>query len=467
MSGFYLVKVVPGAKEGDPAVEAPMPGFSTFDDGPTAAKMAKELTKLHGFKVQPRRIAQAPDWRARERERFASNFYKGKTMPKGWTLPEVADHFPIVENGQIKFFESDANGILDRRTGMNPGRYIERFHKGAIGQEDAKKLIALIDLEGVLFLATTREEVKQVYEAGPQSCMSGNRPEWKGFPCRPPEVYAAGDLAVAYLKNKQGQVSARAVCWPEKKVYGRLYGDSARLERAFRDDGYKPLNRGEQSFDGAKLLKIAIPGKPNQYVMPYFDDIQIAVDAGDHFLCDRNENIDVGRGTKTPKVDSYIPGGHGGGGASELMRWCPRAKAFDRDSNFQTLKGTNERWSKVALERYAFRCEKTGDWYPVEQRVKIETGEYWSQEAFDEHGFTCAFTKTKWPKSKMVEFEGQPTSKWHKLRLEAAKRLEDSQKVSATKAAAVEKAEEVVKKRRAKKPVPVVEDAAVAAAARW
>ncbi|WLC11845.1 hypothetical protein [Bradyrhizobium elkanii] len=54
---FYLVRLEP---DGAGAMkDVPIPDYGPYDKGSEAAKAAKTLTEERGYKVQPRRMAQA------------------------------------------------------------------------------------------------------------------------------------------------------------------------------------------------------------------------------------------------------------------------------------------------------------------------------------------------------------------------------------------------------------------------
>src|SRR5688572_12546112 len=65
---FFLVRLEPDPNGGDKMLDVPIPDYGPYEKGPEAAKAAKDLTTLRGYKVQPRRIHQAPDWRARQQD---------------------------------------------------------------------------------------------------------------------------------------------------------------------------------------------------------------------------------------------------------------------------------------------------------------------------------------------------------------------------------------------------------------
>jgi hypothetical protein len=188
-------------------------------------------------------------------------------------------HISLDDPTMIAFTPDAAKGEAGRQTRMKPGRYLNRFFP----ELGAKRIAFMAEwwvsgqrpavaLEGAMALATTGDEIVSVYEADVDSCMQGED-------CV--RVYAAGDLAVAYWTDGEGEVTARALCWPEKGVYGRVYpspddeneGDErafgTALLQAMEAKGWTSARLRGQGFNGARLLKVC--ADDGGYVMPYLD----------------------------------------------------------------------------------------------------------------------------------------------------------------------------------------------------
>jgi hypothetical protein len=391
---FFLVRLEPDGNGG--MTDVPIPDFGPYDKGSEAAKFAKALSETLGFKVQPRRISQAPDWRARQAKRLADGTLE--PLPAKWDLPPIQDHFAHLDPkdpSKIAFTENEELGIIDRVTSVTPGRYISRYYEN-IDDANRRRLIAAIDLNGEIFFARTREEIATVYIEGPESCMDGQH-DFPGMDDTwPTEPYAGGDLAVAYTMNARGRIQSRALCWPEKKLFGRCYGAVESMIAAMTAEGYEYIRATDSTFpDGAKILKIKHPSKKNFYIMPYFDDINAVVDKGDHF--------ETFNGNCNEPGMKYISCG-GSGGHSELYRVCPKLRSGRPDHTFKLVHGVNEEWSKSAIESYAFTCSATEKLYPSEYAVRMATpGIVWNRDYFDEHGAHCDVTRKNHPKKEMVK----------------------------------------------------------------
>jgi hypothetical protein len=75
---------------------------------------------------------------------------------------------------------------------------------------------------------------------------------------------------VAYItadNQADGHIKARAVCWPERKVYVRVYGDVEQMQRAMTDLGY---TQTERALVGARIRRIE-DENGNGHIIPYVD----------------------------------------------------------------------------------------------------------------------------------------------------------------------------------------------------
>ena len=201
-------------------------------------------------------------------------------------------HISETDPTQIAFVVDLQKGARWIFTRMKPGRYLKKYYPGLTPKQI--EYYARWWLKGeqpelgegfTLAFASTPEEIVHVYAHGPDSCMA-NQDYVK--------VYGAGDLAVAYLtysNESEAIICARVLCWPEKKVYSRVYAcdvadhaaDSSadELIRRLHADGFEADElRNTRGLNGARLLKIAHDGS---WVMPYID--HYAVDnRGEHFV---------------------------------------------------------------------------------------------------------------------------------------------------------------------------------------
>lgn len=266
------------------------PGCRLFAT-PFQAESAMREACGSAVKVYDRAYSDTPDvyrhtvrpatWQERERALFDTHVY---TCPvwegERWWMnrpQEVVEHYTHVsldDPSMVAFTASADHGERDRQTRMKPGKYLKRF----FGDVLSDKRIAFyaewfatgskpsVDFEGTFGLATTGDEIKEVYAGRISSCMEGED-------CV--RVYAAGDLAIAYWTDPCGNYVARALCWPEKQIYGRIYPEprdenaGVALRQAMAAKGWKDENVSDGGFNGARILKI--DGDCGGWVMPYID----------------------------------------------------------------------------------------------------------------------------------------------------------------------------------------------------
>ncbi|SHH04338.1 hypothetical protein [Bradyrhizobium erythrophlei] len=424
---FFLVRLQPD--DAGQMVDVPIPDYGPYDKGSEAAKVAKTLSDQLGYKVQPRRMSQAGDWRERQATRLTDGTLI--KLPAAWDLPPIKDHFahldPVKRPGMICFTENDELGVIDRVTVLTPGRYIGRFYETEEKMDDARrrKLIALVDPSGELLYARTPEEITKVYMEGPSSCMDGSHAcEFEKLPCWPTAVYGAGDLVLAYTVNNKGRIQSRCLIWPEKKLYGRIYGDVQRMQKQLEDEGYT-TERERHDADGngahlvgARLMKV-LYSDGRYTVLPYFDDIGLVVDGGDVWIS--VEETPAGSSETHP--DFAYSGSTVG--YSHINSWCPKLLGYYEKYTFQFVKGANERWSRRAVDSYAFNCRETGEVWTMEHRVRLHDGDSVCQEWFDANGAVCEGSGLNVRKKDLVEYEGKRVSRSYKAQQERRKANED------------------------------------------
>jgi hypothetical protein len=365
-----------------------------FTNGREAAEAAGKARDDTGRRFQPRRAAEtvAVDWRARERARFADGTYQPLPvcLTQHWLWadnPQIhADHFAHVsteDGAKIAFTESDERGIADRQTSMTIGRYLTRYFSEHASAETIRTIATLFASEyeklDVRF-ARTPDEIEHVYVNGPRSCMSH---EGSAFAARvhPARVYGAGDLAIVYLQLADESITARALVWPEHKVYARIYGDECRLERLLVAEGY--TEGDNHDFEGAKVLKIEYN---SGYVMPYLDVCGGVDHSGSHFTLARHGDIDC-------QTTNGVVGDH--------YATCDHC-----DDNIEHEDGANsvdgETWCDHCTENHTFYCDYHGERFSGDDYVLMHNGECWSADAFSNHGATCEATDQNLPEDQCV-----------------------------------------------------------------
>lgn len=262
------------------------------------------------------------DWERRESSRFDDGTYKRPVWARDrffldYDIGQHYVHVSTEDPTMIAFTEDAAKGAADRQTRMKPGKYLTKFFGAsektgyiAAGPYEgdrpklSKQQIAYYaewfakgerpklfeDLE--LKFATTPLDIARAYKEGVRSCMGGSEGgrSFKTIKDHPTRVYGAGDLHLAYFEDKEGRIRARAICWPEKKTFGRCYpapqnwtsdgfGSEAEaqecqdeLRQRLRDMGYTDIGERSSALEGARLLRIPVKDTAGFFVMPYLDN---------------------------------------------------------------------------------------------------------------------------------------------------------------------------------------------------
>lgn len=165
------------------------------------------------------------------------------------------------------------------------GRYLRKFYDNVLSDGDIRSWSTKLAIESgdiEILYAADPDEIEHVYTHGPNSCMSRDADYYKAkiHPCR---IYGAGDLAVAYLKNKNGRIISRSVCWPEKRVFSSIYGDGGNYDDVLRN--HLTLEKGwsqdHYGLNGAKCLKIDYK---KGFVAPYIDGMLGLKVHSDHLI---------------------------------------------------------------------------------------------------------------------------------------------------------------------------------------
>lgn len=423
-----------------------------YATGQEAAQAAQAATASTGAKHQPRRVVIEVDWRARERQRMSDGTYIA--MPECWATqywwrlyvtegtrswqyiydenecpvlddhgchreelfehkPKFADHFPhpsTAKDGMIAFTEDDDKGRQDRQTRLTPGRYLTRYFSDVLSTSDIAKLAALYrahfeDIE--LKVTQDADEVERVYVNGPTSCMSKDATHYDGSE-HPARVYAGPDLGVAYIETDACGITARAVVWPKRMRYGRVYGDETRLARLLQAAGY-----ASGSLSGARVQLIEDENDCDYLVMPFVDYVDGAeidgryVRLGGGSISTGNTNGRVARNEYSWHCEHCDEGFTDDDCSNEVYTsrrnseyWCDHCVSSDAfhcdgtdrhysDHSVSSYSVRDETWCEYYFEEHGATCEATGDACAIDDTVTLEDGTIWSRDYFEEHGHQC------------------------------------------------------------------------------
>lgn len=397
---FHVISL----ETGEPVPLNPGEDIMVFSTGTAASQAARTLTQKTGKKHQPRRIFTDDKWEMREQEKFkdgtyeplpwgnpASNSYAGGWFIRAHTKLKHYAHVSKGKVGMVAFTESEEKGRANIQTRMRPGTYLQRFYlndiAAAVGggpyadhwiRANATYFSSIYD-EIQLHFATTANEIEHIYRAGPHSCMS-YRPDEYNTPFHPVRVYAAGDLACAYITAAADSktITARALCWPEKKTYGRIYGDDVRMKKAFADADY---SYSAYFAEGARLVRHPINTRDNAFVCPYIDGILRVSDNGKHLII-----------TENGELDAEVTDGTAGGGFRQYCSHCDEA-VDPQDDDAACVEGNL--WCPGCVETYAFYCNRYHQYYAYdsEEAVTIvDRGQTWCLSAAENHAWQCRAT---------------------------------------------------------------------------
>lgn len=191
-------------------------------------------------------------WKTREQKRFDDGLYK----PVVWAGQDWYDqnlnpdhflHVSVKDPTRIAFTKCERDGARDIQTAMKPGKYLAAHFK-MLTCEQVKTYAMQHNTtfeKTELKFATTPEEIQRVYEPHiGGSCFSGTTKA---------NLYGSGDFAVAYIE-KDGEIKARSVCAPERKIFIHPYGDDCRLRKLLETQGFKDTGYDSKPWRGLRLL---------------------------------------------------------------------------------------------------------------------------------------------------------------------------------------------------------------------
>ena len=399
-------------RAGTPQLE----GSATYDDPQEAARVAKYYSKVYGEKLVVKPVMNQK-WKDRELQRKMDGTYRSLpwAVQEWWRHPTAfavwQDQFPhpsVERPGWLAYTRSPEDGMKDKQTVVRPGAYLKKYfeHVMAIHGVRERTMVELfmkafgpIDIK----FAATEEEIVSVYEHGPKTCMVDKY--WPGDGRNPAYVYAAGDLQVAYLGDLEN-ASARALVWPEKKKFSRMYGDIARLSNGLERLGYKwgaPI--------GAKIKKVQVRepkfdprrGPPTGcFIVPYIDKKNqqggghlAVIDKGDHLvICEDNTPGSHHCGLPDGVSGQYVPR------LDEAPTFtCDRCEGaglrkltsvfIDADG------GEEESWCLDCVNNDAFQCHYSGRYYHSENVEYVEVeGNIWNAYYAEMYAAKCEMTDT-------------------------------------------------------------------------
>lgn len=200
-----------------------------------------------------------------------------------WHFPHISLEDPTM----VAYTPNHEYGKRDRQVRVKVGKYLSQFWGDVLTQDDIRRLANGSKGLEVKFV-TGREAIRDVYENGPESCMSGGTGGFHSAldeaDIHPAEVFGyihpdgSPEFRMAVI-HRGGEITARCLVHERSKLWVRTYGDDGTALGEMLDDmGY---TRGEVGSFGAILLALPVDGG---LVMPYLDgdckyvDLDICVD---------------------------------------------------------------------------------------------------------------------------------------------------------------------------------------------
>ncbi len=344
---------------------------------------------------------------------------------EAWTnCDETKGHLTHIDstNSDIRicFYANERDGERGCLTSMRPGRYLARYYGDVLTPKQIEYYAAwqisgikpAPSFEGEFKLATTATEIVHVYTQGPSSCMAHAASGYNSEPYHPTEVYASGDLAIAYWLSADDKIRARAlVSLKEDKAYGRIYPsegvdvDSARylfssesecsdmrdfFAKKLQENGFKSSNLlGREAFKDCRLKTLR--NNRGRRVMPYFDSIQASWN-GDDIILDPYGDLDCCSTDGLADFDDYEEDerelcDHCESRVDETSSVVVRFTAHGSPSSYES-------WCDHCIDSDTFYCEGIEEHVSdVIACVEIHQTEHrtaiWSEPYADNHATSC------------------------------------------------------------------------------
>ena len=305
-------------------------------------------------------------WRDIAALRFRCGLYTNP--PWHEDVAVMPDHFAHVSRKDprmIAYFPDEDKGQRDIPTVLKPGKYLTKFYPDLHGDEVRKLQAKFGTVEDIKFTSKP-EEIVDIYVRHAEACMGHPTSKWP-YKQHPVQVYGGGpDLQLAYMVDLGGKPNARALCWPDKKIYGRVYGDTDRLECRLQLLGYK-----KDYLWGARFRRVHLEG--NNYVMPYIDGLTKDCRAAYDVVQDAEGNI------SKDYFQIALPGvyhrashelGYIEHHDPERCACCNRRNGSIA-ANVHVTDYDHQRWCRDCVARRAFCSRWSSNYYPIDQMATV------------------------------------------------------------------------------------------------
>lgn len=354
------------------ALRAPQTGVKA------AIRFATEYSERTGTRIEIGFGMTDPyPWFWREANRLRYGAYKPIAPHilhklERFSVSETNTHFlHISKDGQSVAYTPDhKSGVLDRQVKTTFARYLTKFYSAHMSATEIRDFAAtLTGAEYEITIGDTREEFRFAYEnqnvkspsSSFRSCMSYHQNDRDHFarnlPCHPAEVYAAGDLAIAYIKNPSDDdsVLARTILHKRNQTYGKIYVAIPALHQITAQKLGAMGYTHNCEITGARLLRIEYGG--GKYVMPFLDgDGDYTHQHSDeHFVVGERDGDEIGRACETNGTMEAKP--------QFRCESCGDAMDEDDARTVYVRRHVTEDWCEHCHDNNSFWCEMTNETY--------------------------------------------------------------------------------------------------------
>lgn len=327
----------------------------SFLGGLEASPWRNSFVTEQAFKA----VIASLDWQSRAAVALCPDYTnQPRHKPTPWhrntMLPPIPGHYAHMHPetpASVRYFPNIGKGAAGIYTVAKAGRYI-RANYPALTDAELKHIVDGLKDSGTLLFARTTKEVVDVYLQGPRSCMAHPIEEYESseYGRHPVEVYGDSDIAIAYVREA-GAITGRCVCWPERKLYSRIYGHSGgehSIKNLLEKAGWKYAT----NLAGARIRKIKL-GK-NSVLMPYIDGLDIVGE----LKSDKGEYLRLGiqRGDDATRARYHAQ--FTGGVSSDGESMCHNCG--DYAEHGQDFDG---RFMCDECADLMYQCEYSGAWY--------------------------------------------------------------------------------------------------------
>lgn len=233
---------------------------------------------------------------------------------------ETARHFRHLAYGKenevvgIAYTPNHQSGVLDQQLVIKPGRYLSKYFRDKLSDDEIREAANRFNVSQIdnvlLHIGQTREDFRFAFDdqdlrspsSNHRSCMSYGAEYFStegGADCHPAEVYAAGDLHIAYLTHEMNpqRVLARSIIFESRKTHSKIYAARAVFQDVMQNKLQLLGYRYDTCLHGAHLLHIPTRRYPDtEVVMPYIDGRE------NYIKFEENEKREDGRSSFLIKI---------------------------------------------------------------------------------------------------------------------------------------------------------------------